>query len=134
VWGGTAEHFEDAYRIAAKLGARPLTTRAAKELAALGEPVERRLGRRAETLLQRGGLTRRELQVLRMVSVGRTNREIARELFLSTRTVDMHVRNILTKLGSRSRTDATRKASELGLLEPASQRADDGQSTARLTS
>jgi DNA-binding CsgD family transcriptional regulator len=132
--GPAGEHFEDAYRIAAKLGARPLATRAAKELAALGEPVERRLGRRAETLLQRGGLTRRELQVLRMVSVGRTNREIARELFLSTRTVDMHVRNILTKLGSRSRTDATRKASELGLLEPASQRADDGQSTARLTS
>jgi DNA-binding NarL/FixJ family response regulator len=91
-------------------------------LAALGEPVERRLGRRAETLLERGGLTRRELQVLRMVSVGHTNREVARELFLSTRTVDMHVRNILTKLGARSRTEATRRASELGLLEPASQR------------
>jgi DNA-binding CsgD family transcriptional regulator len=120
--GLAGEHFEDAYRIAAKLGARPLATRAAEELAALGEPVERRLGRRAETLLERGGLTRRELQVLRMVSVGHTNREVARELFLSTRTVDMHVRNILTKLGARSRTDATRRASELGLLEPASQR------------
>jgi DNA-binding NarL/FixJ family response regulator len=55
--------------------------------------------------------------VLRLVSVGRTNREIARELFLSPRTIDMHVRNALTKLGCRSRTEATRKAVELSLLE-----------------
>jgi DNA-binding NarL/FixJ family response regulator len=55
--------------------------------------------------------------VLRLVSVGRTNREIAQALFLSPRTVDMHVRNVLTKLGCRSRTEATRTAGELGLLE-----------------
>jgi DNA-binding NarL/FixJ family response regulator len=55
--------------------------------------------------------------VLRLVSVGRTNREIARELFLSPRTIDMHVRNTLTKLGCRSRTEATRRAAELGLLQ-----------------
>jgi DNA-binding NarL/FixJ family response regulator len=51
-----------------------------------------------------------------MVATGRTNREIARELFLSPRTVDMHVSSILTKLNGRSRTDAVRRASELGLL------------------
>jgi DNA-binding NarL/FixJ family response regulator len=51
-------------------------------------------------------LTRRELEILRMVGTGRTNREIARELFLSARTVDMHVSSILTKLDGRSRTDA----------------------------
>jgi len=55
--------------------------------------------------------------VLRLVSVGRTNREIAQALFLSPRTIDMHVRNVLTKLGCRSRTEATRTAVELGLLE-----------------
>ena len=55
--------------------------------------------------------------MLRLVSVGRTNREIAQGLYLSPRTVDMHVRNILTKLDCRSRTEATHRAVGLGLLE-----------------
>ncbi len=53
---------------------------------------------------------------MRLVASGRTNREIAGELVLSTRTVDMHVRNILTKLRCRTRTEAAAKAGELGLL------------------
>ena len=53
----------------------------------------------------------------RLVAAGQTNREIARGLFLSPRTVDMHVRNILAKFGCRSRVEATRKAAELGLLQ-----------------
>jgi DNA-binding NarL/FixJ family response regulator len=57
--------------------------------------------------------------VIRLLGLGRTNREIGRELFLSVRTVDMHVRNILAKLGCRSRLEAVRRAEELGLLEPA---------------
>jgi DNA-binding NarL/FixJ family response regulator len=55
---------------------------------------------------------------MRLVAAGRTNREIARELFLSSRTVDMHVRNILAKLRCRSRTEATTRAGDLGLLSP----------------
>ena len=110
------ERLTDAYRIARKLGARPLATSAAQELTALGERVERRLGRRAAGYLERGGLSRRELEVLRQVSVGRTNREIGRELFLSPRTVEMYVGNILTKLDCSSRTEATHKARELQLL------------------
>ena len=63
------------------------------------------------------GLTPRQLQVVRRVAAGRTNREIAAELYLSVRTVDMHVRNSLVALGCRSRVDAARLAAELGLLE-----------------
>jgi DNA-binding CsgD family transcriptional regulator len=113
------EHLVSAYRAARKLKARPLATHAVEELAALGEKVERRLGQRAVGDLERGGLSRRELEVIRLLEPGRTNREIGRELFLSPRTVDMHVRNILAKLGCRSRLEAVRKAKELGLLEPA---------------
>jgi DNA-binding CsgD family transcriptional regulator len=106
----------DAYRVARRLGARPLVTRAAAEVDALGESVEQRLGRRAAAGHEGGGLTRRELEVMRLVAVGRTNREIAGTLYLSPRTVDMHVRNILGKLGCRSRLEATSRAHTLGLV------------------
>jgi DNA-binding CsgD family transcriptional regulator len=52
-------------------------------------------------------LTARELHVLRLVSTGRTNKQIAGELSLSERTIDRHVTNILTKLDVPSRTAAT---------------------------
>ena len=55
----------------------------------------------------RNPLTARELHVLRLISTGRTNKEIAEELCLSERTIDRHVSNILTKLDVRSRTAAT---------------------------
>jgi DNA-binding NarL/FixJ family response regulator len=63
-----------------------------------------------------GGLTRRELQVLRLVAAGQTNRSIAAELFLSERTVDRHVSNILTKLGVSSRAAATAYATRHQLI------------------
>jgi DNA-binding CsgD family transcriptional regulator len=65
-------------------------------------------------------VSRREFEVLRLVSVGRTNREIAKALFVSPRTVDMHLSNLLMKLGCRSRTEATHRAAELGLLDNSS--------------
>jgi DNA-binding CsgD family transcriptional regulator len=52
-------------------------------------------------------LTARELQVLRLVAAGKTNKAIAKELFLSERTIDRHVSNIYTKLGVSSRAAAT---------------------------
>jgi len=54
--------------------------------------------------------------VVRLVAVGRTNREIGQELFLSARTVEMHVSNTLAKLDCRTRTEATHRAEQLGLL------------------
>lgn len=53
------------------------------------------------------GLTRRELQVLRLIAAGKTNKAIAAELVLSGKTVDRHVSNILTKLDLPSRVAAT---------------------------
>ncbi len=61
-------------------------------------------------------LTARELQVLRSIASGKTNRVIAGELALSERTIDRHVSNILTKLDVRSRTAATAWAYDHGLL------------------
>jgi len=110
------DRLKDAYRAARKLGARTLAAEAAREVAGLGESVVARLGRRAATEANGAGLSSRELEVMRLVAVGHTNREIAAQLFLSTRTVDMHVRNILRKLSCRSRAEATHKAGELGLL------------------
>jgi DNA-binding NarL/FixJ family response regulator len=61
------------------------------------------------------GLTRRELEVLRLVAGGRSNRQIATELFLSERTVARHVSNILGKLDLANRAAATAFAFEHGL-------------------
>jgi DNA-binding CsgD family transcriptional regulator len=108
------ERLGDAYHTARKLGARPLAAEAANEVAALGESVTRR-GRAGESA-DGAGLTRRELEVVRLIAVGRTNRDVAHELFLSPRTVDMHVRHILRKLDCRSRVEAAHRAHELGLL------------------
>lgn len=62
------------------------------------------------------GLTPRELQVLRRMATGKTNKDIASELFISERTVDRHVSNILSKLNASSRTAATAYAYEHKLI------------------
>ncbi|HST67482.1 MAG TPA: response regulator transcription factor [Mycobacteriales bacterium] len=61
-------------------------------------------------------LTDRELEVLRHLAAGRSNREIARAVFLSEGTVKNHVTSILAKLGARDRTQAALRASALGLI------------------
>ena len=62
------------------------------------------------------GLSAREVDVLRLVAAGLTNAEVAEKLFLSPRTVDWHLSSIYRKLGLHSRAEATRFASEHGLL------------------
>jgi DNA-binding CsgD family transcriptional regulator len=93
----------DAYQIAKRLGARPLVQQISSALTCLEAGGARPLVRRIVGDTARGGLTRREFEILRLVAAGHTNREIARDLHLSTRTVDMHVRHILDKVDYRSR-------------------------------
>ncbi len=61
-------------------------------------------------------LSERELEVLRLLAAGLTNREIANRLFLAEGTVKNYVTNILGKIGARDRTQAALRAQELGLL------------------
>jgi LuxR family maltose regulon positive regulatory protein len=61
-------------------------------------------------------LSERELDVLKLIAAGHSNREIAARLYLSVRTVKFHTGNIYGKLGVKSRTEAIAKARDLGLL------------------
>jgi DNA-binding CsgD family transcriptional regulator len=71
---------------------------------------------RKAALTKAGGLTAREIGVLRLVAAGKTNRAIAAELFLSEKTVARHLSNIYTKLGLSSRSAATAYAFAHDLL------------------
>jgi ATP/maltotriose-dependent transcriptional regulator MalT len=69
----------------------------------------------APSAAERLGLTAREQEVLRLVAEGRTNRQIAESLFISTKTASVHVSNILAKLGVANRAEAGAAARRLGL-------------------
>jgi len=62
------------------------------------------------------GLTSRELEILPLITAGRTNAEIADQLVISSRTVDVHVSRILRKLGATRRTEAADIARRRGLV------------------
>ena len=62
------------------------------------------------------GISPRELEVLREIAAGHSNKEIAARLHVSPNTVKTHVARLLEKLEARRRTDALRKARELGLV------------------
>ncbi|WP_164873226.1 response regulator transcription factor, partial [Streptomyces resistomycificus] len=63
-------------------------------------------------------LTAREQDVLRLLALGRSNRQIGEELFISGKTASVHVSNILAKLGAASRTEAVAVAYRQGLIAP----------------
>jgi DNA-binding NarL/FixJ family response regulator len=106
-----------AYRITRRLGARALSTRIATTLDGLGEHVEEGRHPAPSARQRRGGLTRRQLEITGLIAEGLTNKEIAHRLYLSPRTVDMHVSNILDRLDCRSRTEAAQKARDLGIID-----------------
>ena len=92
-----------AHRVFSDLGAAPDISRV--EQLALGQ-----------TRAEAHGLTTRELQVLRLLAAGMTNRAIAADLVLADKTVDRHVTNIFAKLGVSSRAAATAFAYEHQLM------------------
>ena len=62
-------------------------------------------------------LTPREREILLLVAAGRSNAEIGQQLFISGKTVSVHVSNVMAKLGAGSRTEATALARRSGLIE-----------------
>jgi DNA-binding NarL/FixJ family response regulator len=104
---GTCTRLAEAYRaLGDEASAGAEDTRAREAFERLGAP---RPGS------QPAGLSKRECEVLALVSEGRSNREIGEQLFISDRTVGRHLTNIYNKLGVTSRTQAARYAIERGM-------------------
>jgi DNA-binding NarL/FixJ family response regulator len=82
----------------------------------LFETVAHLLRNRDLNASRRPALTGREVEILQWIADGRTSREIGEQLYISENTVKNHVRNILDKLGLRSRHDAVRYAERAGLV------------------
>jgi DNA-binding CsgD family transcriptional regulator/tetratricopeptide (TPR) repeat protein len=97
-----------------RLGATPAAERAATELRARGARVSRSAARGSRPTGP-GGLSEREVEVLRLVAAGFTNPQIAATLYISRKTAEHHVSNILTKLGVASRTEAAAASVRLGI-------------------
>jgi DNA-binding NarL/FixJ family response regulator len=110
---------EEAARLAAALGAAPLLeemrTVARRARLALGD------GEAAapRATIEAFGLTQREREVLELLADGRSNQQIAEELFITRKTASVHVSNILGKLGVASRGEATAMAHRLSAPDPA---------------
>jgi DNA-binding NarL/FixJ family response regulator len=102
------ELVEAARRTATRLGAAPLL----EELRKAGAPVPRQAAHAPREM----ALTSRETEILALVAQGRSNGEIARQLFISAKTVSVHVSNILAKLGASGRTEAAAIGRRDGLL------------------
>ncbi len=113
-----AKPLQAAFAVATELGARPLR----EEVEALARRAQVMLG--SEDAPPAGpaaefGLTDRELEVLRLLADGRTNRQIGDELFITPKTASVHVSRILMKLGVSNRAEAAAAAHRLGLARGA---------------
>ncbi|MCH7843579.1 MAG: AAA family ATPase [Chloroflexi bacterium] len=100
---------DEGLSIATELAMRPLIER----IAGLNEKIASGFGIRTA---YPGGLTRREVEVLRLISGGKTDREIGEELFISVKTVGTHVGNILNKTATSNRAEAATFAALHGIV------------------
>jgi DNA-binding CsgD family transcriptional regulator len=133
VKANVAGELEAAWRTTVELGAAPLRTeietlagRARIKLVparpagvdtavdADGPAADRRSRERAASP---HGLSAREIEVIRLVAAGRSNGEIAEQLFITRKTAGVHVTHILNKLGVSNRVEAAMAAARLGLVD-----------------
>ena len=107
---------QEAHLLASELGAAPLVAQiaAVSRRTRLSVEAPKRVSI-DQTSTERLGLTTREAEVLGLVAIGHTNRQIGEELFVSEKTASVHVSNILRKLGVTSRVDAAAVAQRLGV-------------------
>jgi len=112
-----AEPLRSAFVVASSLGSRSLRDEAqalARRAGIALEPAERSDPEPPAEF----GLTDRELEVLRLLAEGRTNRQIGDELFITPKTASVHVSRILTKLGVANRAQAAALAHRMGIARP----------------
>jgi DNA-binding CsgD family transcriptional regulator len=102
------EHLRTALEAFTRMGAEAFARRAERELLAAGE----RAGKRTVDTLDQ--LTPQETQIARLAADGHTNREIAAQLFISTSTVEYHLRKAFRKLEVKSRTQLAYRVSQTG--------------------
>jgi ATP/maltotriose-dependent transcriptional regulator MalT len=110
------QHWKSGATMCNKMGMRPLASKLENALNDTGEIAgERRSAGHAERQ-ERGGLTGRQYEILGHIAEGLSNKEIAGRLHLSTRTVDMHVRNLFDALNCRNRAEAVKAATDQGII------------------
>lgn len=114
----SSEEMAEAVRAVAKGGAliQPsITRKVLSEFARLSTPPASSAAQHAAAMLPEP-LTERELEVLKCIAEGASNREIAERLVITEGTVKNHVSNLIAKLGVRDRTQALVKAQEIGII------------------
>ena len=91
------KHLDEAFRMFGSMGAEAFAERARRELIAAGKKV------RKEPVSSGDELTMQEAQIAELAAGGLTNQEIGAQLFISTHTVEWHLRKVFVKLGITSR-------------------------------
>jgi DNA-binding CsgD family transcriptional regulator len=113
----SVETLTEAYETAVRCDAQHTAARLRRSLRHVG--VVKRAPAVARPTLGWASLTDAELSVLKLVASGQTSRAAAEQLFVSTNTVNTHLRHIFTKLGLKSRTELVRVALDHDAMQPA---------------
>jgi DNA-binding CsgD family transcriptional regulator len=111
----SAAPLREAQSLAARMGAAPLQSAIENLARRSGVPLDQVSRESTDGASDGYGLTSREREVLSLIARGRTDQEIAKELFISPKTASVHVSNVKGKLGASSRIEAASMGLKLGL-------------------